>query len=133
MGRSPKNVRTQFWDARQFLWKWVDTVQMLHIVDMLQLLQMLQMLHMVEMLQMLHMVAMLQPGPAIQIVRNMTELADAVCDVSMRLTEVTQAFTTARPATPRASNPNWWETINGCARAAVSGLRSRSLSLRVLL
>ena len=41
MGRSTKNVRTQFWDARQFLWKWVDTVQMLHIVDMLQMFQML--------------------------------------------------------------------------------------------
>ena len=62
MGRSPKNVRTQFWDARQFLWKWVDTVQMLHIVDMLQMLQMiqmLQMLHMVEMLQILHMLLLL--------------------------------------------------------------------------
>ena len=31
MGRSTKNVRTQFWDARQFWWKWVDTVQMLHM------------------------------------------------------------------------------------------------------
>ena len=41
MGISLKNVRTQFWDARQFLWKWVDTVQMLHIVDMLQMFQML--------------------------------------------------------------------------------------------
>ena len=28
MGISTKNVRTQFWDARQLLWKWVDTVQM---------------------------------------------------------------------------------------------------------
>ena len=54
MGRSPKNVRTQFWDARQFLWKWVDTVQMLHMVERLQ------MLHMVEMLQMFHMATMLQ-------------------------------------------------------------------------
>ena len=60
MGLSPKNVRTQFWDARQFLWKWADTVQMLHIVDMLQMLQMIQMLHMVEMLQTLHMVEMQQ-------------------------------------------------------------------------
>ena len=41
MGISPKNVKTQFWDARKFLWKWVGTVQMLHIVDMLQMFQML--------------------------------------------------------------------------------------------
>ena len=41
MGISPKNVRTQFWHARQFLWKWIETVQMLHIVDMLQMFQML--------------------------------------------------------------------------------------------
>ena len=40
---------TQFWDARQFLWKWVDTVQMLQIVDTVQ------MLHIVDMLQMLQM------------------------------------------------------------------------------
>ena len=46
MGRSTKNVRKQFWDARQFWWKWVDTVQMLHIVDMLQMLQMLYMIPM---------------------------------------------------------------------------------------
>ena len=46
MGRSPKNVRTQFWDVRQFWWKWVDMVQMLHIVDMLQMLQMLYKLQM---------------------------------------------------------------------------------------
>ena len=53
MGRSTKNVRTQFWDVHQFWWKWVDTVQMLYIVDMLQVL------HMVEMLQMLHMLLLL--------------------------------------------------------------------------
>ena len=58
MGRSTKNVRTQFWDVRQFWWKWADTVQMLHIVDMPQMFRMLLMLHMVEMLQMFHMVAM---------------------------------------------------------------------------
>ena len=46
MGRSTTNVGTQFWDVRQFLWKWVDTVQMLHIVDMLQMLQMLSMIQM---------------------------------------------------------------------------------------
>ena len=57
MGISTKNVRTQFWDARQFLWKWVDTAQMLHIVDMLQ---MLQTLHMVTMLQMINMITMFQ-------------------------------------------------------------------------
>ena len=28
MGISPKNVRTQFWDARQLLWKSVDIVDM---------------------------------------------------------------------------------------------------------
>ena len=66
MGRSTEEVRTQFWDARQFWWKWVDTVQMLHIVNMLQMfqmlrmLQMLQMLYMVERLQMLHRVEVLQ-------------------------------------------------------------------------
>ena len=40
MGISPKKVRTQFWDARQFCWKWADTAQMLHIVSRLQMLQM---------------------------------------------------------------------------------------------
>ena len=60
MGISPKNVRTQFWDARQFLWKWVDTVQMLHIVDMLQMLQMLQMIQMLDMVGMLHMLHMVK-------------------------------------------------------------------------
>ena len=49
MGISPKSVRMQFWDARQFWWKWVDTVQMLHIVDMLQMHQMLSMIHMKSM------------------------------------------------------------------------------------
>ena len=60
MGISPKDVRTQFWDAHQFWWKWVDTVQMLHIVDRLQMFPMLQMLYMVERLQMLHRVEVLQ-------------------------------------------------------------------------
>ena len=49
MERSIKKVRTQFWDALQLLWKWVDMVQMLHIVDTVQ------MLHRVDLLQMLHM------------------------------------------------------------------------------
>ena len=43
MGRSTKNVRIQFWDVCQFWWKWVDMVQMLHIVDMLQVLHMVEM------------------------------------------------------------------------------------------
>ena len=64
MGRSPNSVRTQFWDARQLLWKWVDTVQMLLIVDTVQMLHIVdtvQMLHIVEMLQMLQMLQMLGP------------------------------------------------------------------------
>ena len=38
MGISLKDVRTHFWDARHFWWKWVDMVQMLHIVDTVQML-----------------------------------------------------------------------------------------------
>ena len=55
MGRSAKNVRMQFWDARQFWWKWVDMVQMLHIVDTVQMLHIVDMLQMLQMLQMIQM------------------------------------------------------------------------------
>ena len=65
LGVSTKNIRTQFFDARQFLWKSVDTVQMAHRVQMLHMVDVLQELHMAEMLQMvymdiLHIVEMLQ-------------------------------------------------------------------------
>ena len=58
MGKSPKSVSTQFWDARQFWWTSIDMVQMLHIVGTVQVLHivdMLQTAHIVDMLQMLQM------------------------------------------------------------------------------
>ena len=62
MGISTKNVRTQFWDVCQLMWKWVDTVQMLHVVDMLQMLQMLQMPQMLR-LQMTLQIRLIQVKP----------------------------------------------------------------------